>query len=80
MSTILLIKQNMAMVAGRFPVFPESSVTSPKTLDVWGKHPVSMFPLLLHHMLMGQRAHLTDEPSCASVSLRKLVVSNDCSP
>ncbi|WVR04388.1 hypothetical protein IAU60_001390 [Kwoniella sp. DSM 27419] len=30
--------RNMAMVAGRYPIFPESSLTSQPSLDTWGYH------------------------------------------
>lgn len=33
--------QNMAMVAGRFPVLPESALFTPASLGKWGKHTVS---------------------------------------
>ncbi|WWC96674.1 hypothetical protein V866_003546 [Kwoniella sp. B9012] len=48
--------RNMAMVAGRYPIFPESTVSSQANLDEWGKH---------------ERASRYDGPICASVSLRK---------
>ncbi|WVW80435.1 hypothetical protein I302_102417 [Kwoniella bestiolae CBS 10118] len=51
--------RNMAMVAGRYPIFPESTVTSQANLDKWGKH---------------ERACRYDAPICASVSLRKIIV------
>ncbi|WRT65953.1 uncharacterized protein IL334_002904 [Kwoniella shivajii] len=50
--------RNMAMVAGRYPIFPESTVSSQANLDRWGKH---------------ERAHRYDAPICASVSLRKII-------
>ncbi|KAK8845637.1 hypothetical protein IAR55_006353 [Kwoniella newhampshirensis] len=51
--------RSMAMVSGRYPVFPESNLTSTASLNRWGKHP---------------RAHPRfDAAICASVSLRKLV-------
>ncbi|WWC88152.1 uncharacterized protein L201_003057 [Kwoniella dendrophila CBS 6074] len=50
--------RNMAMVAGRYPIFPESTVTSQANLDKWGKH---------------ERACRYDAPICASVSLRKVI-------
>jgi hypothetical protein len=31
----------MAMVAGRYPIFPESPIFSESNLASWGKHPVS---------------------------------------
>ncbi|WVQ97772.1 hypothetical protein IAU59_004886 [Kwoniella sp. CBS 9459] len=51
--------RNMAMVAGRYPIFPESNVTSPASLDKWGKK---------------ESRYKYDAPLCASVSLRKLVI------
>nr|XP_018264996.1 uncharacterized protein I303_03178 [Kwoniella dejecticola CBS 10117]OBR87154.1 hypothetical protein I303_03178 [Kwoniella dejecticola CBS 10117] len=50
--------RNMAMVAGRYPIFPESTVSSQVNLDKWGKH---------------ERAYIYDGPICASVSLRKII-------
>ncbi|ORY25458.1 putative transcription factor [Naematelia encephala] len=50
--------RNMAMVAGRYPVFPESNLTSAASLNQWGKH---------------ARVHRFDAPITASVSLRKVV-------
>nr|XP_019007650.1 uncharacterized protein I206_07665 [Kwoniella pini CBS 10737]OCF46431.1 hypothetical protein I206_07665 [Kwoniella pini CBS 10737] len=50
--------RNMAMVAGRYPIFPESTVSSQANLDMWGKH---------------ERAYKYDGPICASVSLRKII-------
>ncbi|WWD05445.1 hypothetical protein V865_003522 [Kwoniella europaea PYCC6329] len=52
--------RNMAMVAGRYPIFPESTVSSQANLDEWGKH---------------ERASRYDGPICASVSLRKTIVN-----
>ncbi|AFR95234.2 transcription factor [Cryptococcus neoformans C23] len=52
--------RNMAMVAGRHPIFRDSALVSPDSLAKWGKHPL---------------AHRFDAAICASVSLRKLVTS-----
>jgi hypothetical protein len=32
------------MISGRYPIYPESSVTAQKNLDQWGKVPVSVEP------------------------------------
>ncbi|KAH8079615.1 putative transcription factor [Filobasidium floriforme] len=50
--------RNMAMVAGRYPIFPESPIFSESNLASWGKHP---------------QAYRFDASLCASVTLRKLV-------
>ncbi|OCF41834.1 transcription factor [Kwoniella heveanensis CBS 569] len=51
--------RNMAMVAGRYPIFPESNISSTASLDKWGKQP---------------SRYRYDAALCASVSLRKLVI------
>ncbi|CAD6588347.1 MAG: hypothetical protein CYPHOPRED_004341 [Cyphobasidiales sp. Tagirdzhanova-0007] len=48
----------MAMVAGRYPIFPESPLTTLESLELWSKHP---------------QASPWDAPTGASVTLRKVV-------
>ncbi|WVQ79664.1 hypothetical protein IAT38_001764 [Cryptococcus sp. DSM 104549] len=57
---MLLHDRNMAMVAGRYHIYPESPVMSAENLDRWGKHAL---------------ASRFDASICASVALRKTVTA-----
>ncbi|WWD22586.1 hypothetical protein CI109_107079 [Kwoniella shandongensis] len=57
---VFIHDRSIAMVSGRYAVFPESILTSPASLERWGKHPLA-------------HPRQYDAAICASVSLRKLV-------
>ena len=71
--------RNMSMVAGRYPLLPESTLTTKTELERWGRHYASMLgPRFV--LFLPQLATSWDGPICASVSLRKLAVSTRPTP